>query len=105
MNRQSRWRPGECATCRLIAMCPTCAGYNWEVNGDSGTRTTFHCDAFKLEVLASAKLQALRLAKTKPKELQSLGRDELYRMSRRLDVLLQLTNGGTQHSTPNLLLP
>jgi len=40
---------------------PTCAGYNWEINGDTGHRTTFHCDSFKLEVKASCLLEWKRL--------------------------------------------
>jgi uncharacterized protein len=61
-NCQRAWKPDKCAQCKLILSCPTCAGFNWEINGDTGTRTTYHCDSFKLEVMASAKLEAIKLS-------------------------------------------
>jgi len=60
-NCQEAWKPGKCNECKLIHSCPTCAGYNWEINGDTGHRTTFHCDSFKLETKASCLLEWKRL--------------------------------------------
>ncbi len=60
-NCQEAWKPDKCNECKLIHSCPTCAGYNWEINGDTGYRTTFHCDSFKLEVKASCLLEWKRL--------------------------------------------
>ena len=85
VNRQAEWGPDKCRTCPLIALCPTCAGFNWEVNGDSAQRTTFHCEAFKLEVLASARLLARRLQHQSPQDVAALPCDEqaLLRMQLR----------------------
>ena len=46
----------KCESCVLERLCPTCQGYNYEVNGSCFARTNFHCEFFKLELLASAKL-------------------------------------------------
>lgn len=48
-----------CASCVLLQICPTCQGFNFEINCHPLKRTTFHCEFFKLEVLASAKLTYL----------------------------------------------
>jgi len=55
------------------------------VNGDSAQRTTFHCEAFKLEVLASARLLARRLQHQSPQDVAALPCDEqaLLRMQLR----------------------
>jgi uncharacterized protein len=34
-NFQQKWEPEKCRSCKLISICPTCAGFNWEINGDS----------------------------------------------------------------------
>ena len=89
VNRQKEWKPKECEQCKFILMCPTCAGYNWEVNGDAGIRTTYHCEATKLEVLASAKLEALKLDKMSEKEyLEKYSSKAKYR--KRLEAVLEL---------------
>jgi len=94
VNHQASWRPEMCTNCRLVALCPTCAGYNWQENGDSGLRSTYHCEAFKLEVLASARLQALRLLQRQPEELVNLSSDELYQTKLRLDAILDFAEHG-----------
>ncbi|MAT42441.1 MAG: hypothetical protein CL609_08880 [Anaerolineaceae bacterium] len=66
-NQQKAWKPDKCASCFLVNMCPTCAGFNWQSNNDSGVRSTFHCESYKLEVAASAKLTGLRLANEEEK--------------------------------------
>jgi hypothetical protein len=75
-------------------MCPTCVGFNWQENGDSGVRTTYHCEAFKLEVLASAKLQALKLLQQQPKDLIQLPMEESRKARRRLDAILEVAAVG-----------
>jgi radical SAM protein with 4Fe4S-binding SPASM domain len=92
-NQQKEWKPDKCANCKLISICPSCAGYNWEVNGDSGIRTTYHCEAFKLEVLASAKLQARRL-KSKDISISDNISAEEYRMRNKIDSILYLVDKG-----------
>ncbi|WP_295589956.1 radical SAM protein [uncultured Lamprocystis sp.] len=46
----------KCESCMFERLCPTCQGHNFEVTGSCFARTDFHCDFFKLELLASAKL-------------------------------------------------
>lgn len=94
VNHQSQWQPEQCAQCRLNRQCPTCAGFNWQENGDAGTRTTYHCEAFKLEVLASLKLQALRLLGRQPSELARVEADEAGVLKRRLDAILEIASTG-----------
>jgi radical SAM protein with 4Fe4S-binding SPASM domain len=94
VNRQRAWLPSKCAECQLLLFCPICAGYNWQLSGDSGIRTTYHCDAFKLEVQASAKLHALRLLKRKPEEILNLSPDEAYKTKFLIDVLLDMVENG-----------
>ncbi len=95
INRQKEWKgPEKCLSCKISASCATCAGYNWQVNGDSGIRTTYHCDAFKLEFMASAKLQAIRLANLSESKLNELSAEELSREKTRLDAIFGLINEG-----------
>ncbi|MGV8026361.1 MAG: radical SAM protein [Anaerolineaceae bacterium] len=94
VNKQKNWKPKKCAACTLVQMCPTCAGYNWEENGDPAFRTTYHCEAFKLEVLASAKLQIARLMLKSPNDVKKLSEEEKSNMMRRIDAALILTESG-----------
>lgn len=95
VNRQASWQPEECSQCKLVSVCPVCAGFNWEKNGDSGIRTTYHCDAFKLEAQASAKLQALRLLQKTPAEIAAnLSKDEVYQLKCRIDSILEFASEG-----------
>ncbi len=75
-------------------MCPTCAGFNWETNGDTAYRTTFHCEAFKLEVLASAKLQALRLGDLIASKTKKITMEEARIAKARIKAILELTKEG-----------
>jgi len=93
-NIQKQWNPEQCKDCKIVNFCPTCAGYNWEVYNDTGIRTTFHCDAIKLEVLASAKLAALKLQKRQLHELESLTPVEQKRIKNYLNVLFELIEEG-----------
>jgi hypothetical protein len=57
INEQSVETVNEkCATCIFDGICPTCEGYNYEINGSCLARTDFHCEFFKLEMIASARL-------------------------------------------------
>jgi len=93
-NIQSRWQPDQCFNCKIVYSCPTCAGYNWEINGDPGNRTTYHCEAHKLEVLASAKLAALKLEKCKIAELEKLNPGEKREVKRRIEAIFELAENG-----------
>lgn len=94
VNYQKAWEPKKCAECQWNRMCATCAGYNWQLNGDSGVRTVYHCEAFKLELQASAKLQALKLLQQTPKEIIKLTTEQIYITKLRLDELLAIAENG-----------
>lgn len=93
-NTQTQWKPEECANCKIVNICATCAGYNWELNGDTSIRTTFHCKATKLEVLASAKLALQRIQKRQFPKIESLPPKEQYSLKRYVDVLWELIEDG-----------
>ncbi len=94
VNRQTDWCPSQCADCKLVEMCPTCAGFNWEENGDAGIRTTYHCEAFKLEMLATAKLWAHRLLQKPPADIAKLPPNDAREMKRQLDAILEFAAVG-----------
>jgi uncharacterized protein len=94
VNRQTSWKPDECNNCKIVNSCPTCAGYNWEVNGNTGIRTTYHCESHKLEVLAAAKIAALRFKKIPLSQLYPLTLRELNAMKDRVRSLLDLIEDG-----------
>jgi sulfatase maturation enzyme AslB (radical SAM superfamily) len=50
----------KCDDCALATACPTCPGYNWQINGHPDSRTSHHCEFIKLQFLATAKLLFLR---------------------------------------------
>lgn len=93
-NTQPQWKNEECLNCKVLHSCPTCAGYNWELNDDTAIRTTFHCKAIKLEILASAKLAALKLKNHQMPELSSLPYSEQQKIKNHFEVLLKLINEG-----------
>ncbi|MGD2093049.1 MAG: radical SAM protein [Candidatus Aminicenantes bacterium] len=93
VNCQTAWKPDKCAQCKLILSCPTCAGFNWETNGDTGTRTTYHCEAFKLEVMASCLLEWKRLRQQK-ENIDNLEKKDKIRMERRLSAIWELIENG-----------
>jgi sulfatase maturation enzyme AslB (radical SAM superfamily) len=90
VNRQKVWKPKECEECKFINICPTCVGYNWQLNRDTGARTTFHCDEFKLEVLASAKLEALRLGKMDNNDFSKYSSENTAAVFKRIEAILEL---------------
>jgi uncharacterized protein len=94
VNRQTRWQPEKCANCNLSPSCPTCIGFNYQINGDPAKRTTHHCEAYKLGILASCQLEAIRLNQMKESELASLSADEKDNHSRRLDAIINIIENG-----------
>lgn len=90
VNRQTSWEPVECQNCMLVHSCPTCAGYNWEINGNSGIRTTFHCEAHKLEVKATAKIASHRLEKIPASQVAKMSIEEKNKMGDVVRTLLKL---------------
>ncbi len=92
-NCQTAWNPDKCANCKLVLSCPTCAGYNWEVNGDTGTRTTFHCQSFKREVMASAALEAIRLT-NKLENVNDMPEERKVELKKSLKSVLNLLEEG-----------
>jgi uncharacterized protein len=93
INRQTSWKPEKCTKCKLLSICPTCAGMNWDFNGDSGFRTNYHCDSFKLEVLATAKLQANRLCKIDENSSEFPGEEGLL-LKKRIDAIFKMIENG-----------
>ncbi len=49
----------KCDSCDLIYACPTCSGYNWQENFHPSSRTSYHCEFIKLQLIATAKLKYL----------------------------------------------
>jgi uncharacterized protein len=94
VNQQKGWKPEECARCKLIDSCPTCVGFNWEINGDTSIRTTYHCEAYKLEVLASSKLAAIRMGQQSISKLKNLPLKEAYKFKKRLEAVWELIENG-----------
>jgi radical SAM protein with 4Fe4S-binding SPASM domain len=92
-NCQKAWKPEKCAQCKLIHSCPTCAGYNWEVNNDTGMRTDYHCESFKREVMASCLIEWNRLQR-KLKSSNILDNDEKKIIKRKLDAMKELIDIG-----------
>jgi uncharacterized protein len=93
VNCQTVWKQEKCAECKLIHLCPTCAGYNWEIFGDTGIRTTFHCESFKLEVMASCMIQWKRLRK-KINNVNIMTIEEKIQIKRYLDAVSELLEKG-----------
>jgi radical SAM protein with 4Fe4S-binding SPASM domain len=92
-NRQTVWEPEKCTECKIVDSCPTCAGFNWETHGNTGHRTTYHCEAYKLEVLASSMLEVKRLTR-RFYELDNLDLEEKKQIKRRVEALWNLIEDG-----------
>jgi uncharacterized protein len=50
----------KCDQCIYVAACPTCRAYNWQVYNNPDSRTSYHCEFIKMQLLAIAKLVYLR---------------------------------------------
>ncbi len=94
VNTHTQWKPDTCAECTLVASCPTCVGLNYQENGDPAIRTTYHCDAFKLGILASCKLEAVRFNQMTESEFEKLSEEEKGNRIRRLDAIIHIIENG-----------
>ncbi len=77
----------ECARCPFEKICTTCEGHNYVVTGSSFKRTDYHCQFFKISLLACARLMML----DNPNDLATPSGDEpkeelLQRMRRLLAI-------------------
>ena len=52
-------RNPRCACCPFEKICTSCEGHNFETNGSIYERTDFHCNFFKVSLLASARMSLL----------------------------------------------
>jgi radical SAM protein with 4Fe4S-binding SPASM domain len=93
VNCQTAWKSETCKQCKFLPSCPTCAGFNWEINGDTAVRTTFHCESYKKEVLASCILEWRRLRKRLEK-FSDLKNDERRRIRMRINAIWELIENG-----------
>jgi sulfatase maturation enzyme AslB (radical SAM superfamily) len=87
-NKQKKWLPKICSKCKYVLSCPTCIGFNWEINGNCAHRTTFHCESYKLEMMASCKLEAIRLAELNTADFDKIPEKELKRNKTKLKAIL-----------------
>lgn len=78
--------PEKCEKCFINSICPTCQGFNWEEHQNVDSRTTYHCEFIKLEVMASAKLVFNKL---KP-NLVSLSSKNFKQDNDAMEMLLNL---------------
>ncbi len=90
--QETTWKPQECRECKLLYSCPSCVARNWSHNNDFGYRTTFHCEFFKLEVLASAQLQAIKIQGLL--DNNSLTVEEANKQKMKLDAIFELIENG-----------
>ena len=94
VNIQYHWNPDKCAQCNFIFSCPTCAGFNYQINGDTSIRTTFHCEAFKLGMLATCKIEALRLIQMKELEFERFSEGEKNNYKLKLNNVIDIIENG-----------
>lgn len=94
INRQVFWKPDTCSKCPIVLTCPTCAGFNWQENQDTGVRTTYHCEAHKLEVLAAAKIIAYRIDKIPVSYWNMITPEERIALNDQVNALLELIKNG-----------
>jgi uncharacterized protein len=95
VNYHKSWCPDTCNVCRLKVVCPTCIGFNWEVNGDPAIRTTYHCEAFKIQVQASVKLHAQRLLAKNPKDFLTQSKEDIYKTRLLVEGIIEIVDRGT----------
>ena len=94
VNRQMAWESNKCSGCRIVSSCPTCVGFNYQENGDTGKRTTYHCEAYKLGILASCKLEAIRFSQLKESEFTNTSEKEKNNRIRRIDTVIDIIENG-----------
>jgi uncharacterized protein len=88
------WKTKKCQGCDLMPICPSCIGFNWEINNDPYQRTTFHCDALALEVKARCKYEAWKISNIKTDEVEKLPHKKQIRIKETLAVLRYLNENG-----------
>lgn len=54
VTRKTQFAGTKCETCPISDGCGDCIAYSYEVTGDVGKRTTYHCDTHKARVLAAS---------------------------------------------------
>lgn len=94
VNRQTRWKPDKCSECKLLFSCPTCAGFNYQVNSDTGIRSTFHCEAYKLGLMAQCNLEASRFHQLEESGWEKITEKEKDKYRSRLAVILDIIDSG-----------
>lgn len=93
VNHQTSWEPVICADCKLLQACPTCAGFNWEINKNTGHRTTFHCEFFKAQVKAACRLESIRMIQ-QYKQINELSEPVKKQFKIRLDAIMHMMETG-----------
>jgi radical SAM protein with 4Fe4S-binding SPASM domain len=88
------WKTKKCENCDLLPVCPTCAGFNWEINNDPYLRTTFHCEALALEVIARCKYEAWKLSNTDADQVEKLSYKEQVKIKETLEILKYVNKNG-----------
>jgi len=94
INRQTQWLSDKCTDCKLLLYCPTCIGLNYKENGNPAMRTTYHCEAYKLQIMASCKLEAIRLSNLKQADFEKLPEDEQDKTRNRLTNIINIIENG-----------
>ena len=94
VNRYKEWKNDKCLSCKLLRSCPTCIGFNWEINGDPTMRTDFHCETYKLGIIASAQIEVARIAQKSEEELASMTPKEQSDLKKRVEMLFSLIEEG-----------
>ena len=94
VNRQTAWDSDKCNKCKILPSCPTCIGFNYQENEDTSVRTTYHCEAYRLGIMASCQLESVRLNQLKEHELSLLPEEEKNKIRVRLDSILNIIEKG-----------
>ena len=72
ITRQSQCKGTDCENCPISTGCGDCSAYSYEITGNVGSRTTYHCNMHKARVLACAYYQNKKYIKNKSNERYSL---------------------------------
>jgi radical SAM protein with 4Fe4S-binding SPASM domain len=86
------WKTEKCRGCDLLPVCPSCAGFNWEINNDPYLRTTFHCEALALEVMARCRYESEIL--TNLDKVEELSPLDQIKLKEKLEVLHFINENG-----------
>lgn len=68
ITRQSQCKGTDCENCPISTGCGDCSAYSYEITGNVGSRTTYHCNMHKARVLACAYYQNKKYIKNKSNE-------------------------------------